>query len=117
MSIYVHVKHYLNEDGMNNFEDWFSRVYKFMEKQQGFQSLVFEKYASEQLVHIVLCFEDVEKLEAWFGEPVHDELVNELDQYRAKDFWEATRTTDPDANWRELDYEKIEVINKPETAP
>lgn len=109
MAIYVHVKHYLNDDGFAHFDDWFSRVEKFMSAKDGYISLQHTKYPEENMVHIVLAFESVVKLEAWISEPVHDDLVNELDQYRSRDYWEAARTEDKNADWRKIKYDEIKA--------
>ena len=107
MPIFVHVKHYLTESGFTFFDGWFLRVHKYMSQKTGFQSLEYAKYPSDSIIHIVLAFENIEKLEAWIKEPVHDKLVDELDAYRSRNIWHAARTQDPEADWKTLPYQEI----------
>ena len=107
MAIYVHVKHYLNAEGMEHFDNWFTRVRQFMSQKTGYISLEHTKYPAQSLVHIVVCFEDTQTLEAWVDEPVHDQLINELDAYRAKPYWEVARAENASSQWDQLSYEKI----------
>ncbi len=112
MPIFAHVKHYLNKKGFVFFDQWFMRVHEYMSAKEGFQSLEHTKYPKNDTIHIVLAFENTEKLEAWIQEPVHDKLVNELDLYRNKDIWHAARTEDPHANWEMLKYREIPAKHK-----
>lgn len=112
MPIYVHVKHYLNNAGMKRIDDWYKRDYDGMSKQDGFVSFTCEKFSDKGIVHFVVAFENDEKLEAWIKNPFHDEMIDELDQYRSVNYWEAARTNDPTADWQELDYKKFIITDK-----
>ena len=116
MPVYVHVKHYLTSEGIEYFDDWFKKVYSFMSKSPGFISLTSEKIPKENTMHIVVCFKSEEQLDTWVKHPVHDELVDELDPYRSKDFWEAARTQKKMANWETMDYEPIQVTSLTSTS-
>ncbi len=108
MSIYVHVKHYLTSEGIEYFDGWFKQVHAFMSQSSGFVSLTSEKFPKEGMVHIVLCFNSESKLDAWVKQPVHDKLVEQLDTYRSKSFWEAARTQNEAANWKAIAYDRIQ---------
>ena len=109
MPIFVHVKHYLNNKGFAFFDQWFMRVRKYMSAKEGFLSLEQTKYPENDTVHVVLAFENVEKLEAWIQEPVHGKLVDELDAFRNRNIWHVARTEDPHANWKTLKYREIPI--------
>lgn len=89
MMRYVFVKHYLNEDGMNFFkDDWFPKVESAITVQPGFVEITTERDTEDDnLVHIKLCFEDEVTLTNWVKTEIHDSLIDNLDDYRVRD-WE-----------------------------
>lgn len=86
---YVFVKHYLNDKGMEFFKnDWFPKVNAAIKVQPGFVDITTERDESDdELVHIKLCFEDEASLSAWVATKIHDDLIDNLDDYRVRD-WE-----------------------------
>ena len=59
---------------------------------------------------LVLILKEVD-LDAWVKQPVHDKLVDELDAYRSKGFWEAARTQNAAANWKAIAYDRIQATS------
>ena len=100
----VHVKHYLTQEGLIYFDQWFSDVYFHMSKQKGFISVVSEILPDDEGVYIVVKFQDEETLMQWVAEDIHDELVHALDPYRSRDYWEVFKT---DNEFAERVWEKI----------
>lgn len=88
--IIIHVRHFLNEDGLSYFDQWFEKCYEFLSQQDGFHSLqrAFDDTESG-CVHIWLHFENRKKLEAWGNSKEHEFLIAQLDPYRTHN-WEAT---------------------------
>ncbi len=111
MITYVHVKHYLNDEGLRHFDDWFSRVNKFMSKSDGYISLTAEKYPSDNMVYILVKFSSDEQLDTWVKQKIHDDLVDELDFYRTVDYWHAARTTEANADLKNIHYNTIKATN------
>ena len=112
MSIYVHVKHYLTDEGIAFFDGWFARVRQYMSQKPGFIDLscqVFSKDHADGSVYIKLTFNSESELLDWVNEPVHDALVNELDPFRRKPYWHACRTEDASLDWQIAEYDTIEV--------
>ena len=113
MPVIVHVKHYLNPNCLTNFNHWFDKVYQFMSDKKGFVDLTHQVLPSQdntyQLIYIKLVFNHTDNLEAWVNDPIHDQLVNELDLYRAKPYWEACRTTDENLSWQQATYDIIQA--------
>jgi heme-degrading monooxygenase HmoA len=88
---YVAVKHYLNAEGIRFFPEWFAKVRSFISKQKGFTSIeYFPDSQGKTCMHITLIFDSKANMEAWVSEPVHDDLVAALDQYRVAP-WEAKK--------------------------
>lgn len=85
----VFVKHYLNEDGMEYFSNtWFPAVNKAVTIQPGFVEITSQRDVTDpQLVHILLSFQNEETLLSWVGTKLHDDLVDNLDDFRVRD-WE-----------------------------
>lgn len=85
----VFVKHYLNQAGMEFFDKkWFPAVQKAIKVQSGFIDITSKKDLQNlKLVHITLRFEDQATLLAWAATERHDELVDNLDDYRVQE-WE-----------------------------
>lgn len=85
----IHVKHFLNQKGINSFDDWFNDCRSYLRKQDGFRLLerAFDNTQPE-IVHIWLHFESREKMAAWGNSDEHARLINQLDPYRTRP-WEA----------------------------
>lgn len=58
---------------------------------------------------ITLQFEDERTLNAWVEVPVHDELLDELDAYRSRDYWQVVQTDNVQADPSSLEWESIKV--------
>jgi antibiotic biosynthesis monooxygenase (ABM) superfamily enzyme len=88
--IIIHVKHYLNPQGLRFFDEWFDLCHTFLSKQAGF---IFLQRAYDNTepstVHIWLHFETREQLIPWGNSNEHASLISKLDPYRIKE-WEAT---------------------------
>lgn len=86
----IHVKHFLNKDGIKFFDQWFDGCLQFLSKKEGFL-LLQRAFDDTNLgcVHIWLHFENREKLETWGNTEEHALLIAQLDPYRTQD-WEAT---------------------------
>lgn len=105
--IAVHVRHYLTLEGMKYFEEWFANVKSHISKQDGFLSIECEELPEEEGYYIVLKFRDEASLDAWIAVDIHDDLVNALDPYRSRDYWEAARVeNDNNSNPETLEWEK-----------
>lgn len=89
----VFVKHYLNQEGMEFFnKQWFPEVQEAIEVQPGFIDISSKKDPQNSgLVHITLRFETQATLLAWAATERHDELVDNLDNYRVQR-WEFAAT-------------------------
>ena len=112
MSIYVHVKHYLTDEGIAFFDGWFARVRQYMSQKPGFIDLICHIVSDNQAsgtVYIKLTFNSESELLDWVNEPVHDALVNELDPFRRKPYWHACRTEDAQLDWQSANYETIDA--------
>lgn len=86
----IHVKHFLNNEGIKHFDTWFKECYAYLSKQNGFYSLqrAFDNI-NTGIVHIWLHFENREKMEVWGNSKEHAELIADLDPYRTQS-WTAT---------------------------
>lgn len=113
MPVIVHVKHYLAASSLAGFNPWYQSVYHFMSGKAGFIDLSHQVFPAEDggglLIYIKLIFANTYLLEAWVNDPVHDQLVNDLDRYRSRPYWEACRTTDENLCWTEATYDIIDA--------
>ena len=107
--VIVHVKHYLTAEGMEYFNQWFTDVKFYISKQDGFESIVCEKLPNDEGCYIILKFRDQKTLDAWVAVDVHEDLVNALDPYRSRDYWEVVKTEDENADSKNLEWEKIKL--------
>lgn len=105
----VYVKHYLTPDGIDFFKQtWFPKVLFNIRQQEGFISLTYaENRAIPDCVDIVLLFKNQETLDRWIAVPLHDALIEELDPYRSRDYWEAAGTDDETADPSKLEWENV----------
>jgi heme-degrading monooxygenase HmoA len=94
---FVYVKHYLNEEGLQFFqENWYPRVYEAIKVQPGFVSIESNKSPDDPgCVNITLIFVSQAKLQDWAKTATHDHLIDLLDPYRYRD-WEVATLDKPD---------------------
>lgn len=113
--VVVYVKHYLSKEGISYLENhWFPLVHSLIKEQKGFISLTREQNKDEKdCIDILLAFEDDATLDDWIAHPRHDELVDALDPYRSRSYWEAVRTNDPALDPASLEWMTIEPHRKP----
>ena len=69
----------------------------------------FKKSTQGDCVNITVKFKDAAALDAWCAVEVHDDLVDALDPYRFRNYWEAARTEDESADPATLEWQRIEV--------
>ena len=86
----VYAKHYLTQEGISYFRAvWFNRVQSIMKQQQGYISFVHDASSDvEDCVNVIVTFVDEARLLAWVAHPEHDNLVDALDSYRSRSYWE-----------------------------
>ena len=90
-NVVVNVKHYLTPEGLKYFEQcWFPLVHAIMSQQDGF--LLLDHTGTEKdCVFITLKFKDEQTFCRWIAYPGHDDLVNALDRFRSRDYWEVKK--------------------------
>lgn len=102
----IFVKHYLNAEGLMYFSNqWFPKVHDTMRHQQGFISLSHESsYDYDDCVHVLVKFKDQATLESWGYSAAHDALVDALDRFRSKNYWEYAILLNEQAevNWQKI---------------
>ncbi len=103
----VYVKHYLTPEGISYFEkDWFLEVLAFMSQQEGYLSCTYQ--ISGDCIDITIKFKDEPTFDAYADVPEHNQLAKMLDRYRSRNYWEAVRTTDPEAALASLEWDVID---------
>jgi len=92
MMIIVYVKHYLNHEGLEYFDDtWFPTVRSVISKQPGYISIDCSNDEKESgCKNIIVKFDSEAHLNAWAASKRHDEIVDHLDKYRIGP-WRAVR--------------------------
>ncbi|MFT3741536.1 MAG: hypothetical protein QM752_02515 [Gammaproteobacteria bacterium] len=89
--VVVHVKHYLNNNGILFFNEWFINISKILKSQDGFISIGYgQDKKNISCMSVLLKFENEEKLSIWGKSRLHDLEVSKLDPYRIRPY-EATR--------------------------
>jgi hypothetical protein len=106
----VHVKHYLTADGIHFLKsNWFPKVLFILTQQMGFISLNNEtKISSDDCVYLILRFQNKALMDKWDANPNHNGLINELDIYRSRDYWEYA-TTHLEESPLLLQWQKVEM--------
>ena len=108
----IHVRHFLNDKGLAEFDQWFALCQAYLSKQDGFHSL-YRAFDNTQpgLVHVWLHYESREKMLVWGESLEHAELIGRLDPYRIQD-WEATwyDTESPDVQTYVIPLGKHSVL-------
>lgn len=93
-NVVVYVKHYLRPEGLKYFEQcWFPLVHAIISQQEGFLLLKHEG-TEKDCVFITLKFQDEQTFAKWIAYPGHDDLVNALDPFRSRDYWEVKKEGD-----------------------
>ncbi len=84
--VVVYVKHYLNPEGIKYFDEtWFPYVKSIEEQQPGYRGIETSKQADDpECVNITVKFEDQKTWDDWIAHPLHQEVINDLDQYRTR---------------------------------
>ncbi len=83
--IIIQVEHYLNEEGQKLFPKWIGRIAHVL---QGFDGFISIKRLSlidhPEECHLLLEFENIDKLKAWASSDLHNQHIEELVVYRHK---------------------------------
>lgn len=105
----VYVKHYLTTKGIAYFhQDWLPRVKSIMSQQAGYVGVFHDAINDkEDCVNVIVKFENEETLNNWAEHPDHDHLVNALDLYRSRGYWEAACVANEDIPHSIAEWEKI----------
>ena len=113
MNIYIHVKNYISPEHIPQFDDWFSRLRNLVQPHDGFVDLINEKTfdANDNVtVYMKLIFASDEQLDVFRNNPMHDIMLEELDNYRSRDYWDVCVTDDAAVGRVSADYDRI-VVN------
>jgi antibiotic biosynthesis monooxygenase (ABM) superfamily enzyme len=107
----VYVKHYLNDQGLQFFHaNWFQRVQAIMSQQDGYISVMHDATRdSKDCVHVTVTFDDQKNLGKWAEHEDHDELVNALDIYRSRNYWQFACSDKMINDYEQLIWEKVET--------
>ena len=62
-------------------------------------------------IDITIKFKDEATFDAYADVPEHNQLAKMLDDYRSRNYWEAVRTTDPEAALTSLEWDVIDPAN------
>lgn len=105
----VHVKHYLNQKGLKYFsESWFPEVKDVITQQTGYISIIHDVARDyEDCVNVIVTFDNQLNLEKWAEHKDHDYLVDSLDQYRCRDYWEYSCTEDAKFEYNKLEWQRV----------
>ncbi|NBC67073.1 MAG: hypothetical protein GVY07_15625 [Bacteroidetes bacterium] len=83
--IFVHIEHFLNEQGQHYFDKWVADVADTLKEFEGFISIsVIEKLDSKHESHLMLIFENEELLKKWSNSKEHDHLIDKLKPYQTR---------------------------------
>jgi len=106
--IIVYVKHYLSSQGFEYFsKTWFPKmVQPVISKQQGFISIEAKINEHHGYAFITVKFDSASNLEKWIAKPEHD-VVDNLDDFRTRNYWEAVRTENESDKPEMLSWKKI----------
>ena len=112
MNIYIHVKNYISPKHESQFDDWFSRLKNLVQSHDGFVDLVNEKTfdANDNLTaYMKLIFASEEQLDVFRNNPMHDIMLEELDNYRSYNYWDVCVTDDAAVGQASADYNRIVI--------
>ncbi len=109
--ITVYVRHYLNDAGIEHVtSEWFPLVMSYMCTQEGFVSFTNDTTLNkDDCVNLTVTFVDEQAIENWIAHPEHDNVVNALDTYRSRNYWEAARTEDQSQDRNGIEWARIEA--------
>jgi antibiotic biosynthesis monooxygenase (ABM) superfamily enzyme len=83
--IIIHVEHFLNEEGRQDFPVWIGRCSAVLSRFEGFISIrQLADVNDEEACHLLMEFDNVDNLKAWSSSKEHDTLVAQLEPYRSK---------------------------------
>jgi len=108
--IVVYVKHYLDKDGFDYFEKtWFpQKVQPIISKQPGFISIEAKTDNTAGHVFITVIFDSEENLAKWVSKPEHD-VMDLLDPFRTKNYWEAAKSEERTIAPEKLSWKQIKA--------
>lgn len=107
MILIVYVKHYLTPAGIEYLKsEWFPQVLAEITQHEGFLSCVYEIHGD--CVDFTIKFKDEPSFDAYAEVPNHNLLAKMLDPYRSRDYWQAVRTTDAEADPSSLQWDVID---------
>lgn len=107
----VYVKHYLTPQGNTYFvSHWFPKVKGLMCLQNGYISVNhMQSKDANDCVNIAVVFKNEEALQEWAKKPEHGDLINELDNYRSRSYWEFANAITDIQDFEVLQWEKVEI--------
>lgn len=80
--IVVHVQHFLNDEGVAFYPAWLKKVSAALKPFAGFVALAqLTDVNQPNECHLSLRFDSVVNLRVWAKSQVHDELLDELEEY------------------------------------
>ncbi|MAZ77689.1 MAG: hypothetical protein CMF39_03330 [Legionellaceae bacterium] len=105
----VYVKHYLDKVGLDYFQNtWLPlHVEPVISQQPGFVSIDWQVDETD-CGYVTVKFVDDVTLQAWAEKPEHD-VVDLLDPYRVKAYWEAAKTENASKDSAELDWVRVDA--------
>lgn len=108
--ITVYVKHYLDREGLNYFQnEWLpDHVEPVISQQPGLVGIDWRVDEAENCGHVTVKFADEPALQAWVEKPEHD-VVDLLDPYRVKTYWEAAKTENVSQDRTKLDWVQVDA--------
>lgn len=107
----VYVKHYLTDEGKEYIKNiWYPWVYREMSKQLGYVAFSHDEALDEDdCINLSVTFESQETIDAWVAQPIHEELITAIDQYRSRPYFEYTYTDDGSLDRNTLVWNTHEV--------
>ena len=109
----VFAKHYLNSEGMSYvINELFPSVKLLMSQQNGYISVVCAVCEnSDDCVYITIKFRDQASFDVWVKHPKHDDLINALEIYRNRDYWEYAIVNKEDTSINlTINWQKVESL-------
>ncbi len=86
---HVYVRHFLTEQGIDFVKnEWYQKVHDLMNSLPGFVSFSYEANQNEDWMTFIVSFTDQISFNQWNVQHDHDLVIDELDPYRSRDYWE-----------------------------
>jgi hypothetical protein len=105
----VLVKHYLNKDGEEYFKTtWFPLVKSIISQKEGYHSI--EYIQKNDTLFITIQFRDRTSFFAWNVDSKHSDVIQQLDKYRNREYWESTNTDIIDYDPLQLKWDINKVV-------